>query len=691
MKREKWLTGLIGIAFSAGIAFASVMCLQSAFSLTVNAQQVLLGCAISAVLFSVGFSFQWWYIPLLLISPLAGYLWFGGSLSGSVEWVIYQISLCYDRAYGTGVFYWSGQLPAGDATMAMCALGCVIAFVTAWSVCRKKPAIFAALVALLPLAACFVITDRVPQAAYLYLLFAGVAVLLLSSLTRRRNSQKGNLLTLLMIVPVVLGLLILFWAVPQAHYQGQQRADNILTKVQRFVEDMGTGAAITGADGVDQIVELDETGRLVQTHTPVMTVHADGVNGTIYLRKQGFQMYDGTSWYNEYGNDIYTWVQWDQMKETGVVEITTRNQHLMQFVPYYAKAQIHHPEGDFSSQMVAVNTLGITENVQQEYGYTFYLYQLSPNAPSAIAHSEGGLQFPVGSYSPDAISLSAGTVAWAEPVVLPLIEGKYTVKERAEAIGDYVRGLAEYSRNTARMPAGETDFAHWFATEAETGYCVHFATTAAVLLRAAGIQAQYVEGYTVRLQDGQAVTVYEDQAHAWVEYYDPMVGWRILECTPAEGIPGYIHVSQNETQTQPQMPQIPQQEPEQTPEQNVPVTEKKSVSPVLWWVIGIVAAATLVLGQWRLRLRLKKYRLAKGNANQQALQLWRALVRTSRLLKCRPAQQWHSLAQKAKFSQHVLTVQELEILKNALEDHRRRLKRKPWYLQPIYALVFAIY
>lgn len=678
MKREKWLTGLVGVLLSTLVAFVSVMCLQSAFSLTANVQQVLLGCAISAAVFSAGFSVKWWYIPLLLIAPLSGYLWFGGSLSGSLESVIYELSSCYDRAYGTGVFYWSGQPPTGEATMALCALGCVIAFVTAWSVCRKKTAIWAVLLALLPLTACFVVTDRVPRTEYLYLLFAGIAVLLLSSLTRRRDPAKGNFLTLLVTVPVALGLLILFRAAPQDTYQGQQRADAILEKVQQWVENVGSRTGLTGSGGVDQIVELDEAGRLLQTHTPVMTVKADE-GGTLYLRKQGFQRYDGRSWYNEYADDIYAWMRWGELTGAGQVTISTRNAHLMQFVPYYAKN-------------VSVNEMGITGNIDGVYTYTFDCYKIPEDAPSALFNEfTGGVVLPWAQTSADAIQLPASTVSWAEPLTWELTQGQVTVQQKAEAIGDYVRELADYSRNTARMPADHTDFAQWFVTEAETGYCVHFATTAAVLLRAAGIQAQYVEGYTARVQAGQTVTVYEDQAHAWVEYYDPAVGWRILESTPAEGIPGYVHVSQNEVPTQPQQQQTPQQDPEQTPQQTDPVTEKTPVLPVLWWVLGVLSAAALVWGQWQVRLRLKKHRLSKGNTNQRAVQLWRELVRISRLLKCRPVQQWHSIAQKAKFSHHVLSVQELETLTDALEDYQKQLKRKPWYLQIIYTIILAVY
>jgi hypothetical protein len=295
---------------------------------------------------------------------------------------------------------------------------------------------------MLPLAACFVVTDRVPQARYLYFLFFGVAVLLLCQLTRRKNIKKGNALTLLVTIPVALAVAVLFWAVPQDTYQGQDRADRILTAVQAWVEDLGEqGPAGTSADA-EQTVALNQVGRLVQTHTPVMTVQTDGVSGTLYLRQQGFQMYNGTSWYNEHSNNIYHWVKREQLESIGQVEITTRKLHLMQFVPYY-------------TQDASVNQLGFTENTQAAYTYTFYVFSLPADAPSSqIQESTGGLMLPVGTYTPDAISLPAGTVDWAEPVVQPLIEGKLTVKERAEAIGAYVRSLADYDRNTARMPAG---------------------------------------------------------------------------------------------------------------------------------------------------------------------------------------------------------------------------------------------
>ncbi len=69
------------------------------------------------------------------------------------------------------------------------------------------------------------------------------------------------------------------------------------------------------------------------------------------------------------------------------------------------------------------------------------------------------------------------------------------------------------------------------------GYCVHYATAAAALLRACGIPARYAEGYLIsNLSEyegeyGYSAQIKEESAHAWVEYYLPGFGWQIFEAT----------------------------------------------------------------------------------------------------------------------------------------------------------------
>lgn len=45
-----------------------------------------------------------------------------------------------------------------------------------------------------------------------------------------------------------------------------------------------------------------------------------------------------------------------------------------------------------------------------------------------------------------------------------------------------------------RQPAQE-DFAVYFLTEGKRGWCMHFATAAACMLRALDVPARYVSGY----------------------------------------------------------------------------------------------------------------------------------------------------------------------------------------------------
>ena len=96
----------------------------------------------------------------------------------------------------------------------------------------------------------------------------------------------------------------------------------------------------------------------------------------------------------------------------------------------------------------------------------------------------------------------------------------------------YVSSSARYDLNTPAVPDGE-DFVSWFLHESETGYCVHFATAAAILLRCMDVPARYVTGFSTNVTAGSWTTVTTDDAHAWVEYYVDGLGWYVLDPTPA--------------------------------------------------------------------------------------------------------------------------------------------------------------
>ena len=81
-----------------------------------------------------------------------------------------------------------------------------------------------------------------------------------------------------------------------------------------------------------------------------------------------------------------------------------------------------------------------------------------------------------------------------------------------------------------------------FLFEVKEGYCVHFATSAAALLRELGFAVRYTEGYIAdgftRTYATDAVARYraavrDSDAHAWVEVYYPDMGWLQYETTPS--------------------------------------------------------------------------------------------------------------------------------------------------------------
>ena len=67
------------------------------------------------------------------------------------------------------------------------------------------------------------------------------------------------------------------------------------------------------------------------------------------------------------------------------------------------------------------------------------------------------------------------------------------------------------------------------------GYCLHYASTMAMLLRAANpdnpIPTRLVEGFLPGDRSGRRETVTNAQAHAWVEVYFPGFGWIAFDPT----------------------------------------------------------------------------------------------------------------------------------------------------------------
>lgn len=106
--------------------------------------------------------------------------------------------------------------------------------------------------------------------------------------------------------------------------------------------------------------------------------------------------------------------------------------------------------------------------------------------------------------------------------------------DRAAAICLHLQNSYPYTLLQSTPPAAR-DYVTWFLFEEEQGYCTAFASAMAVMCRAVGIPARYIEGYVATPDADGIARVTQQDAHAWVEVYFPGFGWLSFDPTPGIG------------------------------------------------------------------------------------------------------------------------------------------------------------
>lgn len=107
-------------------------------------------------------------------------------------------------------------------------------------------------------------------------------------------------------------------------------------------------------------------------------------------------------------------------------------------------------------------------------------------------------------------------------------------------IREILHNNADYSLKPGKTPSGK-DLVWYMLNENHKGYCSHFASSAVILARMAGIPARYAEGYVIIPSDfnedtkqlnGYKIPVHDSRSHAWAEFYVDGFGWAPFEFTP---------------------------------------------------------------------------------------------------------------------------------------------------------------
>ena len=718
MKLKPSVFDLGAVALSTLTAMGSIGCLVTAFPLAVSLPWVLFFCVLGAAGSCLCRDRRVSFLPLTLWVVVTLLLFLlppkyeiniaissipctKGILNQSFQYIALIVTTLYRKGYGWPVLQWTSGYLLVAATPALCCLGCLISILVCRTFCRGRGQWFAIPAAFLPLGLCMVLTDTVPAAGYLLCLLTGVALLLLGRSAAGHSTEK---LSAYLALPVALMVGLVLLLNPQAGYNGQVGAERLEQVVIDLFGDLADRFDLSWLDdadmpGTDQLREhanLRSVGPKTYDDSTVMELQTDRA-GTVYLRGYTYDVYTGTNWTATSG-------RWNQNlsflrggKEQTKLKVTTLATHEVLYTGYvHTQEQLLATESGKltntdklrSYEILCASTPVVTDETFFSSKVAFtdsgtYQFLDLPTHTQALA--EAYLEANLGLLSKDAH---------------PLEVWNYIAK-----LIRHVRNSATYSLQTPRMPSYEIDFAMWFLNESDTGYCIHFATAATVLLRAAGVPARYVTGYTVAATSGTTY-VKDADAHAWVEVFLPATGWIRLDPTPGgsdstDMLPYVTEPATRPSETTPTETLPPDTEPTEGTTaaiqtrptgSNTPVTPEKPRSQFPWKPVLIVLGTLLaLLLQWRLRVRLRRNARYRGKPNTRALTRWREVVLLSRLLKQEPDGDLHQIALKAKFSQHTVTREELCLFDLWLEQAAQQLQKKNILWQVLYGPILAIY
>lgn len=295
-------------------------------------------------------------------------------------------------------------------------------------------------------------------------------------------------------------------------------------------EGFGSGNGPSRVPVVNPIIRLGEDLRR-PADQEVLRYESSGA-GT-YLRVVGLDAFDGETWQPstlkvskdqnlERPLPLPTGLSEETAREslTTTIDITSLDQ-LWLPVPYPA-AQVD-VRGEWYVDGTTANIF--SETSTQDLDYTVQHLRVAPSAEQLNGLAAAGPGFE------QFLDLPRDLPARVADTAREVTASATTPYEQALALQNWLRS-DEFVYSVDAPDANGTEAIIDFLDQ-RRGYCIHFASTMAVMARTLGIPARVAVGFTAGAEEQGVFTVSTDDTHAWPELYFPTVGWLAFEPTPA--------------------------------------------------------------------------------------------------------------------------------------------------------------
>lgn len=678
------------------LSVCPILCYASAFSVKLEASVLIMAAVLFSMVFSLLSAFvknNLKYALCMTVIAFVAFLVFVFANEHIFAQANYAINKLLEQ-YSVYLSVYSNikfaSYIANNATGFFVLLSLILNGLFSFLISRIKSIKIAGLLSIALLVPCFVLVNTLPDLVPLLIIFTVLFALYFSSQTRQLNYAHSGVITA--VYAVILAVLITVLAVinPVTDYERPKWQDNMLNTVQTLtgMKTYNGSGKISSAlaevgNNVSSEVDFSNAGALKQTGTKVMTVVTD-LNGRIYLKGMSYANYENNKWSvltdeqaNDYPQDFQAFIMTANYQERSTVTIDTVNKESIVYTPYYL-ASINDTFSPVCDVLVSNSDKA-----------TNYSMSVMPFSESELDNFSMDFSSQVYDYDNFVKNYYLKLPYDTKLAMLKIAEENnltgVSTQNIPQAVKQFVSHSASYSLNTQKVPDGR-DVAEWFLNDAETGYCMHFANAAAVMLRALGVPARYVTGYCADVVDGKTI-VTSDNAHAWVEYYDSSIGWIPLDATSSDFVVVQATESiQPTTQAQTTSPTVQPTTQAQTTKPVKTEVKTKISTPAIIVIIILLIIALEILRIILIRY-YRKYSFTHKDYKSRVICIYRYLNKLSVHSKVRIPKKIENICTKAKFSTHNISDEEYKIVLNYVLTFRNKTIGKMPIVKKLYCII----